>query len=52
MMSIKATSYLASTKQILVIAVIRFVAENVFNHPQEKFNMYVCLCAPVHPRYN
>lgn len=32
-----ATSYLASTNEILVLAIIRFVAETVFNHTWDRF---------------
>lgn len=32
-----ATSYLAHTNEILVLAFIRFVAETVFNHTWDKF---------------
>lgn len=49
MMNIKATSYLACTKQILVIAIIIFVTETLFNHTQEQIKtvcMYVCSHSP------
>lgn len=51
-MDIIATSYLAPTKQILVVAIIRLIVENVFNHAQDKIKMCVRLCVRMHPRTN
>lgn len=52
MMNRIATSYSARTNEILVLAIIRFVAETAFNHIWDRFKMCVCLCAHMHPHKN